>query len=55
MVIAPLAFALLAGSVDQRIIATLFGTPIGWSCVVLGIILDGLGALWMARLLRRHR
>ena len=55
LVIAPLAFAFLAGSVDRRILATLFGTPIGWACVVLGIILDGLGALWMSRLLRRHR
>ena len=55
LVVAPLVFTVLAGSIDRRILTTLTGTPIGWVCLALGLTLDALGALWMARLVGRHR
>ena len=50
---APLAFALLAATVDPRVGAVLIGTPLGWMCLVGGVLLDAGGALWMALLVRR--
>lgn len=50
--VAPLAFMALAGLGDQRSIRFLTGTPIGWAVLAAGLALDGLGALWMARLAR---
>lgn len=55
LVVAPVVFTVFSGAIDPRIPATLFGTPVGWACLVIGLALDALGALWMARLLGRHR
>lgn len=55
LVLAPLVFAALAGAVEPRILSTLFGTPIGWACLIGGGVLDVVGATWMARLVGRHR
>lgn len=55
LVIAPVVFAVAAALFDHRILDVLLGRPIGWMCVGLGLGLDGLGALWMARLIGRHR
>ena len=55
LVVAPIVFAAVAGAADPRILATLFGSPIGWACLAIGITLDVLGASWMVRLLGRHR
>lgn len=55
LVLAPIVFAVLAGSIDGRILATLLGTPVGWACLLGGIGLDVVGAVWMARLVGRHR
>lgn len=55
LVLAPVVFALVAGSIDRRILATLLGTPVGWICLTAGIGLDAVGALWMSRLVGRHR
>jgi tight adherence protein B len=48
--VAPLAFAVVAGSLDRRTIDFLLHTPAGIACLVFGVLLDGLGALWMHKL-----
>jgi len=55
LVFAPLVFATMAAAFDDRILEVLIGRPIGWACIGLGLGLDGIGALWMARLIGRHQ
>lgn len=55
LVLAPVVFAGFAAMFDERILDVLIGRPIGWACIGLGLGLDGIGALWMARLIGRHR
>lgn len=50
---APVVFATLLGGIDPRSGAFLTGTPVGLLCLVAGLTLDGLGAWWMNRLVRR--
>jgi tight adherence protein B len=47
----PVAFTLVAASVDGRVLAFLVGSPVGLACLALGLGLDALGAWWMARLI----
>jgi tight adherence protein B len=51
MVAAPAVFAIGAVSADPRV-AQFFGSAPGLACVVAGVTLDAVGALWMARLVR---
>jgi len=55
LVVAPVVFTLVVGAVEPRLWSMLFGSPIGWACLAIGLGLDGLGAAWMARLVGRHR
>jgi tight adherence protein B len=55
LVVAPIAFAALAATADRRVAEVLLGRPVGWACMAAGAVLDGLGALWMARLVGRSR
>lgn len=55
LVVAPLVFAAVIAMFDHRIFDVLIGSPIGWVCVALGLGLDALGALWMAKMIGRHR
>lgn len=55
LVVAPVVFAAAASMVDGRILDLLLGEPIGWACLGLGLGLDALGAVWMTRLIGRHR
>jgi tight adherence protein B len=48
--VAPLGFAVLAATVDPTTIDFLLRTPAGVTCLVVGVVLDGLGAAWMHRL-----
>ena len=48
----PVAFLLWALATDGRTAAFLVADPIGWLCLVAGILLEALGALWMRRILR---
>jgi tight adherence protein B len=48
--LAPLAFGALAVSTDPRTAGFLFRTPIGLSCLVAGLALDGVAAWWMHRI-----
>jgi tight adherence protein B len=48
--VAPVGFAVLTASIDRQAIGFLVGTPAGISCLVVGVVLDALGAAWMHRL-----
>lgn len=47
---APVGFALLLGLTDGAASRFLLRTPQGWACLAAGVVLDGLGAIWMQRL-----
>ncbi len=55
LVVAPVLFAVLAAGADHRVAEVLLGGPLGWACLAAGAVLDGLGALWMSRLVGRSR
>ena len=55
LTVAPIAFAALLTTLDPTSARFLLGTPAGWACIGAGTTLDLLGALWMARLVRRAR
>ena len=50
IVLAPIAFALLAATSDGTTATFLLGTPFGWTCLAIGLGLDAVGWLWMRRL-----
>jgi tight adherence protein B len=52
LTVAPLAFAAIVSTVEPGVVGFLVGSPIGWLCLAAGLGLDGLGALWMARIVR---
>jgi tight adherence protein B len=47
--LAPVGFAVLAATVDPETIDFLLRTPVGTTCLVVGVVLDGVGAVWMHR------
>jgi Flp pilus assembly protein TadB len=55
LVVAPVAFSVLAATADHRVADVLLGHPLGWACLAVGVALDGVGALWMSRLVGRSR
>ncbi|QXC60095.1 hypothetical protein KSP35_17275 [Aquihabitans sp. G128] len=52
LVLAPLGFGVAAAAADPRLAAFLFATPGGWACLGGGLVLDAVGATWMAHQLR---
>ncbi len=48
--VAPLGFAVIAAALEPRTIDFLLRTPAGMACLVVGVVLDGVGAAWMHRL-----
>ena len=50
--VAPIAYLVFAAATDPHAAATLVSTPAGRVCLVLGLGLDALGALWMRRITR---
>ncbi len=52
LTVAPLAFAALAAAGDPRTAAALLRSPVGQVCLAVGLGLDVVGALWMARVTR---
>ena len=50
--LAPLAFGAFAAATDPRTSEFLLRTPAGLSFVTIGLLLDGVGWLWMQRLCR---
>jgi tight adherence protein B len=53
--LAPLGFCAFASAADDRTSTFLFRTPLGLALLTAGLVLDGLGALWMRRLCRVHQ
>lgn len=51
LVLTPIGFAAVVALVDPRV-AAFYGTPAGWGCVTVGLVLDAAGARWMDRLAR---
>ena len=49
---APAGFAIVVTVVDQDALSALLSTPIGLLSLMLGLVLEGLGLWWMARLSR---
>jgi len=52
IVVAPVVFTLCSAAVDPSVVDFLTGTPGGLLCIVAGLTLDSVGALWMARIVR---
>jgi tight adherence protein B len=55
LLVAPIGFAILMAGADPRVAGFQFGSPIGWLCCALGLMLDGVGAFWMSRMIARVR
>jgi tight adherence protein B len=53
--VAPIGFALLAVATDPRTGRFLFGRPLGWLCLVVGVALDAASAAWMRRIVAGER
>lgn len=49
---APLVSLLLSLLVDRRVAPTLIGTPAGRACLLIGLALEAMAALWMRRIVR---
>jgi len=52
LTVAPLLFAGLAAAADPRTASVLLRSPLGQSCLAIGLLLDAAGAAWMARITR---
>jgi tight adherence protein B len=50
LLIAPGLFGLLVATVEPSAIRFLLTTPVGLACLLLGVGLDAIGAVWMARI-----
>ena len=50
--VAPVGYLVFASMVDPASVGTLVGTGMGRACLVGGLLLDGLGALWIRRIVR---
>jgi tight adherence protein B len=53
LVVAPLVVAVVVASAEPRIAAFLFGSPVGWACILCGLVLDAVGAAWIHLTIRR--
>jgi tight adherence protein B len=52
LTLAPVAFTVLVSAIEPGIPDFLLTTPAGLVCLAVGLCLDGLGALWMGRIVR---
>lgn len=52
LALAPLGFAALVATIQPSAIVFLVRTPVGLSCLALGLALQTTGTLWMARITR---
>jgi tight adherence protein B len=50
LTVSPLAFLALLAGLDRGIVAVVVATPLGWTCLIVGAALDGVGWWWMRRL-----
>ena len=49
---APIGYLAFASLVDPRSVSVLVGTGVGRTCLVVGLGLEGLAALWIRRIVR---
>ena len=49
---APIGYLAFSSLVDQRAVGVLVGTGVGRVCLVVGIALEALAALWIRRIVR---
>lgn len=52
LALAPVGFAVLVAAVEPSALSFLFSSPIGLACLTSGLLLEAVGAFWMARMLR---
>lgn len=52
LMLLPLLGALMGGAMGVGVLPVLLGTPVGTACLLVGILLEGLGFRWSARLAR---
>lgn len=52
LAVAPVGFFVVFSTFDRSGLGVLLGTPVGWGCLAAGLVLDGLGFLWMRSLTR---
>jgi tight adherence protein B len=50
LIVAPLGFAALVSTIEPGVAGFLLASPLGLACLAAGLALDGLGAVWMARI-----
>lgn len=50
--IAPVGFTALVAGIEPAVVGFLFTSPTGLACLMAGMALDALGAMWMGRILR---
>jgi len=53
LALAPLAFTGLVATIEPKAVTFLVTSPVGWACLVAGLGLEAVGALWMARITGR--
>jgi tight adherence protein B len=53
LMVLPPAFLVVVASIDRDVADVVLRTPLGWSCLAVGLLLDALGALWMVRIIDR--
>jgi tight adherence protein B len=52
LAVAPLGFAVLVSTIEPGAVAFLVASPLGLVCLVVGLGLEALGGVWMARISR---
>ena len=52
LVVAPVAALVVGASIDRHLLHVVLGSPVGWSCLLIGAALDGAGGWWMHRMVR---
>ncbi len=50
LAVAPVGFAALVATIEPGVVGFLLTTPVGWLCLGGGLLLEGLGSVWMARI-----
>jgi tight adherence protein B len=48
----PIGFAVWASATDHRTTSFLLASRRGWACLAFGLVLEGLGVLWMRHVIR---
>ena len=48
----PVAFAVVVAAIEPRVARFTVATPLGWSCLAAGVVLDAIGGWWLVRLVR---